>query len=144
VGGYCRVKTRFTQFVWFFSGHQFVSAMPGWGMAALLSGHRDLLEGKCHPRPRLWTGMGARRPRRFSRFIYLFGIKRARPCYSKNNITIIMIDTIILKYNSNNNKNNNINVNVPQVCSNDECSIKWPLVQPQGRIYLWLSLFEFQ
>jgi len=25
--------------------------MPGWGMAALLSGHRDLPEEKCRPRP---------------------------------------------------------------------------------------------
>jgi len=33
----------------FFTGHPWVSVMPGWGMAALLSGQRDLPEEKCCP-----------------------------------------------------------------------------------------------
>jgi len=40
--------TRVCSFGRFFSGHPWVSAMPEWGMAALLSGHRDLPEEKCH------------------------------------------------------------------------------------------------
>jgi len=41
--------TRACSFSRFFSVHPWVSAMPGWGMAALPSRHRDLPEEKYRP-----------------------------------------------------------------------------------------------
>jgi len=58
--------TRVCSFVRFFSGHPWVTAMPGWGIAALLSGHRDLPEEKCHPWTEVWTSAGVRHNRRLS------------------------------------------------------------------------------